>query len=172
MQTNNVPAHGVVVGGSAPVISIMQPPTSGGAIIGGTAVNSLNRSHEVCTKDPLPLHPRPSKANYASTNVAPLIDFFVPIVNSVLGESLDHCQMEFRYENNSPCNPNDDIIVVHPDCIGIPYTPPGPHPCNIHNQKSKELLAYEKVAKKSARLKAFEQASPAHIEYFHDVCFS
>lgn len=100
------------------------------------------------------------------------MDFFLPIVSGALGVSLTNCDMTFRYENNSPSTPGDDITVQYPTCIGVPYTPPGNHPCDYSIAKSKEQLNYEKYAKKSKRLKVYEEASPAQIEYFHDICSS
>ena len=95
----------------------------------------------------------------------------VPIVAGVLGMSLEVCDVAFRYENNTPCKYEDDIIVQHPTCLGLAYTP-GPSTCSLGNPKSDEMKKYEMYAKKSDRLKKYMIESPAKIEYFHDLCFS
>lgn len=116
-----------------------------------------------------------SKADYSPQNVAPLFCFFLPFVNEVLKPKtpITKCQMVFQYEKNPRVDPpgskddqteKDDLFVQHPDCVGIPYTPP-PRPIG----KSPELRHYEEVAKKSWRLKQYEKKSPAHIKYFQDL---
>ncbi len=99
--------------------------------------------------------PVPSRANYSPKNVAPLIEFFASIL------SVDKSRLVLKYENNTPQNLNDDISVRHPmdkDYLG-PYR-------NEHKVKSNEQMRYEDAAKKSARLIAFQDNSPAQITYF------
>ena len=101
----------------------------------------------------------PSNANYNDQNVAWLIEFFA----GVLGES--HEDLRFRYDNNTD-EPSDDILVAHPrDKLYLPEK-------QACQPRSAEILRYEEAAKKSDRLKAFEEASPANIEYFNDPCES
>jgi hypothetical protein len=126
-----------------------------------------------CHKPPLPHHPKPSIADYTPQNIAPLIEFFRPIVSGVLGRNIGLCQVEFRYENNTPCICTDDLYVHYPTCPGdihkgwtnqnypVPYTPkPRPH------AKSKEQLLYESYAKRSVALYNYMINSPARIKYF------
>ena len=97
--------------------------------------------------------PVPSQADYSQENVAPLIEFF----GYVLGYAKD--KMIFRYENNTPNDPSDDIDVTHPGGSWLPV----PEQCS---GKSAEMKRYEAYAKKSAILKKFEENSPAGIAYF------
>lgn len=168
-----VASGGVVVGGSADLGTnhIFDEKGSGGAVVGGSATVTVG-VEEPCDKYLLPHHPKPSTANYSPQNIAPLIEFFTPIVAGVLGMNLDKCDVTFRYENNTPCKYNDDIFVQHPTCLGLPYSPPGANPCSLSGAKSDELKKYEEYAKKSDRLKKYMEDSPAKIEYFHDLCFS
>lgn len=116
---------GVVLGGStAPVVVVN---VKGGAVLGGDAGASIKIGHitldlmrggvviggsgsvsmdfiEPCYKDPLPNHPKPSTADYSSVNVAPLIEFFTPIVSGIIGQNLGVCEVVFRYENNTPAS--------------------------------------------------------------------
>jgi hypothetical protein len=106
-------------------------------------------------------HPKPSTADYTPQNVAPLIQFFVSIVSGVSGTQVGNCDIEFRYENNTPDDPKDDISVRHPQCVSAPYTPQ-PSPV----VKSPEMLKYEAFAKKSQRLKNYAANLPIKIQYF------
>jgi hypothetical protein len=101
------------------------------------------------------LAPVPSQANYNAKNVAPLIESFAGLLGT------DKSNVSFRYENNTPNNANDDIVVSHPndaDYLGTFLSK--------HNNKSPEMLRYENAAKRSARLAEFERNSPADIVYF------
>jgi hypothetical protein len=115
-----------------------------------------------------PNAPVPSTADYSAKNVAPLFTFFAPLVNRVLGGTdYTKTDLKFRYENNTPDDPSDDIFVVHPEVLGdTEYTDP---PCIPKNKRSKELLAYEKVAKKSKRLDNWRKKQPIVIDYFDDL---
>lgn len=114
---------------------------------------------------PIPVNseaPVPSTADYSSRNVAPLMSFFAPIVSAVTGSHVAKEDLKFRYENNTPNNPTDDIFVMHPHRAGdLDYVDP-PKP----SQKSVELKEYERVAKQSKRLLDYMRSSPARIEYF------
>ena len=99
--------------------------------------------------------PVPSKADYDPQNVAPLIEFFAGVINEPTA------YMAFRYENNTFNNKTDDIWVKHPE--NGAYLPPY---MNEHKGKSNDLLRYETAAKKSKRLKLFQDNSPAKITYF------
>ena len=103
--------------------------------------------------------PVPSQADYSPKNVAWLLEMF----GGIIGE--DHTNIAFRYENNTQNSPNDDIFVAHP---GDKLYHPKNDPCKM--TKSAALTRYEKFAKKSARLKLFEENSPAGIEYFKPLC--
>lgn len=106
---------------------------------------------------PLPVvegAPVPSQADYSQENVAPLIEFFAHIL---IGYNKD--DLQFRYENNTPNDPDDDIFVTHPGGTYLPV----PEQCS---GKSAAMKKYEKYAKKSATLKKFEENSPAGITYF------
>ena len=106
--------------------------------------------------------PTPSQANYtredgaASEGVSWLIEFFAQI----LGES--HTDVRFWYENNSPENRTDDIILGHP---GDKLYLPDVVPFELRNPTS-AMLKYERYAKRSSILKKFEENSPANITYF------
>lgn len=103
----------------------------------------------------IPAAPKPSQANYDPRNVAWMIEMFA----SVLGKS--HTEIQFQYENNTPNDPNDDIVVEHPDDkLYWPDYNTG------RLAKSPEQERYEMYAKQSARLKLFQDNSPAGIEYF------
>ena len=155
---------GVLVGGQATITFLhsYDETGSGGVIVGGQATVFIEVIEE-CHKYLLPRHPKPSTADYRPQNIAPLIEFFTPIIAGALGQSVDKCQVTFHYENNTPCNYADDIFVKHPTCIGQAYNPE-PRP----TQKSDALKKYEQYAKKSSRLKNYMLASPARIEYFRD----
>jgi hypothetical protein len=100
--------------------------------------------------------PKPSGANYDPKNVAWMIEMFA----SILGKS--HTELQFVYENNTPNDRNDDIFVQHPNDKLYFYETQG-------KQKSDELLTYEAAAQKSDRLRAFQDNSPANIEYFQPL---
>lgn len=101
-----------------------------------------------------PKEPVPSNANYDPHNLAWMIEMFA----SVLGQ--DSSTIKFIYENNTPNNRSDDITVEHPgDGLYL-----GEKASN--KTKSQEQLRYETVAKRSVRLKLFQDNSPAGIEYF------
>jgi hypothetical protein len=99
--------------------------------------------------------PSPSGANYSDTNVAPLIESFAGILG------LPASQLAFVYENNTPDNFDDDPVVTHPG--DKQYLPAY---LAAHAEQSPEMAKYEERAKNSARLQAFQDASPAGIEYF------
>lgn len=103
----------------------------------------------------VPGAPVPSKANYDPKNVAPLIESFA----SLLGKQ--RTQLIFRYENNTPNDKTDDIFVKHPNDKA--YLPDY---LAAHKGKSPEQTRYEMFAKKSTRLKLFQDNSPAKIKYF------
>lgn len=103
----------------------------------------------------VPGAPVPSRANYSPANVAPLIEFFAGILG------YDKADISFQYENNTPNNASDDIIVSHPN--DREYYGEW---LSTHKTKSSEMLRYEAAAKKSARLTAFQNNSPANIVYF------
>jgi hypothetical protein len=155
---------GVFVNGSAVVMVVyatIQP--HGGVETGSAAIVAIDDVDD-CTKPPLPLNPKPSIANYTPQNIAPLFEFFQPIVSGIANQDLTYCEMTFRYENNTPCIPGDDIFVRYPTCIPVPYTP-----VPVPATKSPELLLYESYAKKSQALYNFMINSPAHITYFQDL---
>jgi|LSQX01.3.fsa_nt_gb hypothetical protein len=100
--------------------------------------------------------PVPSKANYKPENVAWLIELFA----QTLGQS--HTDLKFRYENNTPDNPHDDIFVTHPhDKLYLAEKA-------LCRPESSEMLHYESKARQSSILKLFQNNSPAGIEYFND----
>lgn len=99
--------------------------------------------------------PVPSRADYDPQNIAPLIEFFAGQIGA------DKANVVFRYENNTVNNKTDDIWVPHPN--DGEYLPPY---LNDHKGKSSELERYEVAAKKSVRLKLFQDNSPANIKYF------
>lgn len=138
------------------------PTPNEGVVVGGeeTAITYIPYG---CGKPLLPRHPVPSTANYGPANVAPIAEFFGAIVGQPM------CNIVLRYENNTPCDPEDDILVQHAICSGLPYESPK-YACD-ESQKSEELRRYEEYAKKSARLKEYMETSPAQIEYFNDLCF-
>jgi hypothetical protein len=101
--------------------------------------------------------PTPSQADYSSENVAWLIEFFATLI-----DGSDHTQLALRYENNSPKNTGDDIIVRHPqDKLYLPEA----SKCKLDQPN---MLKYERFAKQSSILKLFEDNSPAGIKYFND----
>lgn len=105
----------------------------------------------------VPGAPVPSGADYSPENVAPLIESFSQFVPA------DPLEIAFQYENNTPDDTGDDIIVVHPNDGEylqdyLDEVCPG----------SDAMAVYEQAAKKSARLKTFQDTSPAGIEYFQD----
>lgn len=106
--------------------------------------------------------PKPSNANYDPSNVAWLIEWFGSFISSptLLYQYTD---LRFRYENNTPDDPTDDIYVQHPQDKVYIY-----EKLDEAYEKSDELALYEFYAKKSAVLKNFEKNSPAEIEYFKD----
>lgn len=97
-----------------------------------------------------------SKVSYDNTPW--LIEFF----GHLLG--VDYQRLGLRYEGDNPEDPSDDILVWHP---GDKLYWPEAGKCR---QKSPELKRYEHFAKKSARLKEYEENSPAEIKYFNDLC--
>lgn len=101
--------------------------------------------------------PVPSQANYEPQNVAWLIEMFA----SILGE--DKTSLIMRYENNTPNNKEDDIYVRHPN-DGLYYD----EAVRKGHVGSPEQTRYEIYAKKSARLQAYMEASPANITYFQN----
>jgi len=114
-----------------------------------------------------PNAPVPSTADYSARNVAPLFTFLAPIVSFVLQETITKTDMKFHYENNTPDLPSDDIFVVHPERLGdLDYEDP---PCIPKSERSKELLNYERVAKKSKRLDQWRKKQPIVIKYFNDL---
>lgn len=154
---------GVIIGGNQTTNGkVINETSDGGLVIGGSGSVTGGQLGD-CTKDELPRHPKPSTADYRPANVSPLIEFFVPIISGVLGRSVSKTSIIFRYENNTPCRPADDIFVPHADVVGHNYRRP------VQLKKSKELKAYEAIAKKSKRLIKFMQESPAQITYFNDV---
>ena len=102
----------------------------------------------------VPNAPKPSQANYSPENVAWLIEFF----GGIIGNS----NIKLRYENNTPDNTKDDIIVSHPGDKSYFEETQG-------KSKSPELIRYEEAAKQSKRLKLFQDNSPANIDYFQDI---
>ena len=103
--------------------------------------------------------PTPSRANYSPQNVAWLIEFFANMLTNT-----DHTEIILRYENNTPNNRGDDILVSHPqDKLYLPDK-------IVCRPKKSDLIKYEKFAKQSSILKLFEENSPANIEYFQDPC--
>lgn len=102
--------------------------------------------------------PVPSKADYSQTNVAWEIEFFANILGT------DKSNITFRYENNTPDDTTDDILVGHP---GGTYLPKATA-CNF--PKSPEQTKYEAAAKKSSKLKLYMENSPAGIKYFNKIC--
>lgn len=97
-----------------------------------------------------------SRADYSPTNVAPLMESF----GGVLGYPAS--RLEFRYLPDDPTVAGENVV-RHPggEHLGA-YL-------NRHNTKSPELLQYERAAKGSARLKLYQDNSPADIEYFQDL---
>lgn len=104
--------------------------------------------------------PVPSTANYSQTNVAWVIEMFA----GILGQS--EKKIALRYENNTPNDKTDDIIVTHP---GDKLYYEDAAKCRA---PSKEYLAYERAAKKSKTLKLYMENSPAGIQYFQPICKS
>lgn len=99
--------------------------------------------------------PVPSSANYDPRNVAPLIESFAQILGK------DKSQVQFRYENNTPRDASDDVVVSHPN--DQDYLPAF---IRQHKEPSPAQLRYEAAAKSSARLSLFQDNSPANIKYF------
>lgn len=101
--------------------------------------------------------PKPSRANYSTENCSWLHEMF----GSILGQQ--PWDLTLRYENNTPDDRTDDI--------DVPYSGANNWDAHSrkHREKSPEQLRYEVAAKKSARLRLFENNSPAGIEYFKDV---
>lgn len=159
-----ISSGGVIIGGNQTTNGkvINETSAGGGVVIGGRSSVTGGTLGD-CVKDELPRHPKPSTADYRPANISPLIEFFVPIVSGVTGQSVSKTSIVFRYENNTPCKPADDIFVPHADVVGHNYRRP------VQLKKSKELKAYEAIAKKSKRLIKFMQESPAQITYFNDV---
>jgi hypothetical protein len=102
--------------------------------------------------------PVPSQADYSQANVAWMIEFFAGVIGS------DPSEVVFRYENNTPDDKTDDILVSHP---GGEYLPTATA-CNF--KKSPELKRYEAAAKKSKLLKLYQDNSPAGITFFNQIC--
>lgn len=97
--------------------------------------------------------PKPSNADYSNENCAWMIEMFARSF------SISHLRIQFRYENNTNHDERDDIFVWHPNDKFYLWK-------KDEEQKSEELIKYEEAAKKSERLKLFEENSPAGIEYF------
>lgn len=97
--------------------------------------------------------PVPSNADYSQENVAWLIEMFGGIIGTGI---------ELRYENNTPQDEDDDIIVSHPE--DREYYPDAAR-CK---DKSPEMIKYEEAAKRSDILKTYQDNSPANITYFED----
>lgn len=101
--------------------------------------------------------PVPSRADYSPENCAWLIEMFA----QVLGTS--HTDLRLRYENNTPDNRLDDIFVEHPnDALYLTEE-------SLCRPESPEMFKYKQKAQGSARLKKFEEFSPAGIKYFKDL---
>ena len=101
--------------------------------------------------------PKPSQANYSTENCSWLQEMF----GSILGKQ--PWELTLRYENNTPDDRTDDIDVSYSGANNwYAYS-------KKHKEKSVEQLRYEVAAKKSARLRLFENNSPAGIDYFQDV---
>ena len=107
----------------------------------------------------VPNAPKPSQANYEPRNIAWLIEF----LGNITG--YDKSQIGLRYENNSPNDKSDDIVVYHPNDKNYLNES---SVCNF--EKSAELIRYEKFAKKSKILKDYQDNSPANIEFFKPIC--
>lgn len=99
--------------------------------------------------------PVPSQADYSPRNVAPLIESFA----TILGE--DKTSLRFRYENNTPGNKDDDIIVSHPN--DGDYLDQAIERGQVPNS---QMERYVEMAKASERLRVYMEASPANITYF------
>lgn len=106
----------------------------------------------------VPNAPVPSQADYSAGNVAWVMEMFAGALGVPVGRLI------FRYENNTPNDPSDDIFVTHP---GGNYLDSA-HACNF--QKSDALKRYEEAAKKSEILKLYQDNSPAGITYFNPIC--
>lgn len=103
--------------------------------------------------------PVPSTADYSQENVAWLIEFFANMFSNKT-----YTELALRYENNTPTDCSDDIVVKHPqDKLYLPEA-------SKCRSKSKALKEYEKRAKKSKVLKLYEKHSPANIDYFNPLC--
>lgn len=104
--------------------------------------------------------PQPSQADYSKENVAQLVRSF----GYLLG--IDPARIVLHYENNTHNNKTDDIYVgwvgSAPPCDSLsrPFPP------------NSAIARYERAAKKSKRLKLFQDNSPAKIKYFqpYDIC--
>jgi hypothetical protein len=102
--------------------------------------------------------PVPSQANYDPKNVAWLIEQMA----QVLGQN--HTDLRFRYENNTPDKPYDDIYVEHPNDRLYLW-----EKARCDTTDNPDMMRYERRAKQSTRLRIFEENSPAEIEYFKDI---
>lgn len=94
-----------------------------------------------------------SKADYSSANVSPVVGF----VCGVAGVAAAGASARF------------------PDCdeiLDVPYTGGNLADTCQGSKISPEQKRYEQFAKRSKRLKDFEAASPAHITYFNDQCWT
>jgi hypothetical protein len=98
--------------------------------------------------------PKPSKADYSNENCAWMIEMFARSF------SISHTRIQFRYENNTHHDERDDIFTWHPNDKFYLWK-------KADEIKSDELIKYEEAAKKSERLKLFEENSPAGISYFN-----
>lgn len=107
----------------------------------------------------VPNAPVPSQADYSQQNVAWLIEFF----GSLTGYS--RTEIALVYENNSPNDRTDDIVVTHPNDRSYRDEASA---CNF--SKSAAQTRYETFAKKSKILKDYQDNSPAGIEYFKPLC--
>lgn len=107
--------------------------------------------------------PIPSKANYSPENVAWVIEMFAGVLHKSPAE------IQLRYPNNTEYPytediPEDDIIVSHPGDGSYRQAW-----IDAHQPKSQEQMRYERFAKKSARLKLYQDNSPAKIQYFQEL---
>lgn len=107
--------------------------------------------------EPVAGAPVPSRANYDPKNIAPLVESFA----AMFGVKKE--QIQFTYENNDPNNVNTNIDISHPgDAVYLNKYLDG------NKQKSSAQSRYELYAKQSARLIAFQNLSPAGVDYFND----
>ena len=110
--------------------------------------------------------PTPSQARYTrpdgqtSEGICWLIEFFAKYVLA----DVSHEDLRMWYENNSPENRGDDIILAHAlDKLHLPEA----EACRAPTSK---MIKYNQVAKRSRILKLFEENSPAGIKYFQNNC--